>query len=471
MANFLATIRTAAASLQALQDSVSVSQSNVTNASTPGYARQRLQLASLDFAPNEGLLGGVDVLGLQSARDHFAEAAVRDQVSRLGRAEALHTQLEWIESAVNVTNEAGIGASMDQLFTSFQEWSVAPNSASAKENVFAAADRLATSFNQAAMEVERASTEAQKQIRESVKRINTIATELARHNIARRETAGTDAGADANLHQALDKLSELVDFSIVHQDDGSLTVLLGGSVALVVGENTYPLSTSFHNDDLADQSIPDAHILDATGADVTGAFREGDLAGLIEFQNVSVAKYLGNESSLGELNKLAEAVASRVNTIIAAGRPLTPPLSLFILGQPPTAIARTLKLNPNIQAELFDPNRPDLPDDPVNGIPQQLARLANPLDPADKLDGLSFVSYFGQISSTAGLDVTVAKAEVDTRTALTAQAKSIRSELSGVSLDEEAVQLVQYQRAYQASARIVTILDELTQMAVNMGRN
>jgi flagellar hook-associated protein 1 FlgK len=53
---------------------------------------------------------------------------------------------------------------------------------------------------------------------------------------------------------------------------------------------------------------------------------------------------------------------------------------------------------------------------------------------------------------------------------MSVQAQNLREQISGVSLDEEAIRLVEYQRAYQASARMVTVLSELTEMAVNLGR-
>ncbi|MEJ7607204.1 MAG: flagellar basal body protein [Bryobacteraceae bacterium] len=71
MSNLLASLRTSSGALDALQQSVAVSQNNVTNASTPGYARQRLRMTALEFAPSQGFMGGVK-----------AGAAVRVMISQ-----------------------------------------------------------------------------------------------------------------------------------------------------------------------------------------------------------------------------------------------------------------------------------------------------------------------------------------------------------------------------------------------------
>ena len=87
-----------------------------------------------------------------------------------------------------------------------------------------------------------------------------------------------------------------------------------------------------------------------------------------------------------------------------------------------------------------------------------------------QVNGYSFIGFFGQITARVGTELNAAKDGVDTQQSLVAQARSLRSQLQGVSLDEEAVHLVELQRAYQAAARIVTVLDDLTQTTIDMLR-
>lgn len=474
MANFLGTIRSSAAAMAALQHSIAASQNNVNNASTPGYARQTLSLQALEFSPESGLLGGVSVKGLTSSRDEYAEFNVRSQVARLGEVEQSAANLSWVESSFDLNDSTGIAATMDRLFTSFSAWTVAPNSAAAKEGILAAAADLANGFSKTAGELQRSASEAQEQIGSTIDEINHIAGQIRAVNVARRAGAGDDAGVDAELHVALEKLAALVDFKAQRQDDGTVTILVGGEAALVVGDQVNEIRADFANTDpspLHPDATPKAHIIDAVGNNVTSRIHSGKLRSLIDFRNETIPHYLGDTQNVGQLNRLAKAVADRINNILAAGYPAPQePYHLFIYGSSPTSIAHSLRVNPTLAPALMDATSHPPAEVAVNGKALQLAALAHPDNAADKLDGLSYVTFIGKISSHAGRELSLAKQDLDSRKQLTAQARNLRNEIAGVSLDEEAVRLVEFQRAYQAAARVVSVLDELTQIAVNIGR-
>jgi flagellar hook-associated protein 1 FlgK len=86
------------------------------------------------------------------------------------------------------------------------------------------------------------------------------------------------------------------------------------------------------------------------------------------------------------------------------------------------------------------------------------------------LNGFSFTTFYGNLSATVGRDVANAKDSQSVQAQLLAQARAQRTSLSGVSLDEEAVRLVEFQRAYQATAKVVSILDQLSQDTIDMIR-
>jgi flagellar hook-associated protein 1 len=84
------------------------------------------------------------------------------------------------------------------------------------------------------------------------------------------------------------------------------------------------------------------------------------------------------------------------------------------------------------------------------------------------LNGFSFTAFYGNLSANVGRDVASATDSQTVQTQLLAQARAQRTSLSGVSLDEEAVRLVEFQRAYQATAKMVTVLDQLSLDTINM---
>lgn len=103
-----------------------------------------------------------------------------------------------------------------------------------------------------------------------------------------------------------------------------------------------------------------------------------------------------------------------------------------------------------------------------NGIALDLAGLSNSTDPADQIDNVSYTQYFGNIAAAVGQQLSDATDQQTTQQQVVAQAQSVRQQISGVNLDEQAALLVQYQAAYQANAQLFQVLDSLTQTAVNM---
>ena len=474
MANFLASLRSSATVIETLQRSLTTAQNNVSNASTPGYARQHMRIASLEFDPEAGLSGGIATAGLASARDRFAEAAVGIQVSRFAGAAQNAKQLEWVESALDMNDSAGGASALDRMYKTFVSWSLAPNSVSEKQNVIAAAGDLAVSLNRTAESLMHQAQEAKEQIGSTLSAIDSIAERIRIHNSERRQGRSADAGIDARLHSDLEQLAELVDVQALWQEDGSVTVLAGGQAALVVGDRRYSVSAVFAHTDPAPvnpDAITPVQLLDNTGTDVSAHLKGGKLGALVEFRNGTLPYYLGSASTEGELNRLAKTIADRVNDILAAGYPPPgAPFDLFIYGASAVAIAHTIQLNGALIPAVLESTDKTAVPPRVNGVPLDLASLARPSQDADRISGESYVGFFGKLAADAGRRLSNAQQERDSREQLTAQARNFREQLSGVSLDEEAIRLVEFQRAYQASARMVTTLNELTEMAVNLGR-
>jgi flagellar hook-associated protein 1 FlgK len=471
MSNLLASLRASSGALEALQAALGVSQNNVSNASTPGYARQEIGMKAREFAPQDGLVGGVTASDLKSTRDEFAEAVVRKQTSAFGRSQQDVSSLKQIESVFSLVDSGGVASSLDRLFSSFSGWSVNPNSVAAKENVLSAAGEVGRSFQKAAVQIESAAAEADQQVRSTVNQINHLASFVKQYNIDARGRLGNDAGLEAQLHQNLEQLSSLVDVQALKQEDGTITLLLGGQVGLVVGDSQYELSADFGYRGATPAvnagALPKAYVLDSSGNDVSANIKSGELQSLLQFKNETVAQYLGDATSQGQLNVLAQAAADRINQIVSQGQP-PPPTILFSYGASPVAVAHTLTLNPAMTAAILTAEEAGPPAS-ANGKALALAGLANPTSAADKIDGLSYVSFFGQMGTNLGHQISTAKSTESSNQQLLTQARGLRDNISGVSLDEEAVRLLQYQRAYQASARIVSILDELTEIAVRIG--
>jgi flagellar hook-associated protein 1 FlgK len=468
MSNLFASLRSSTSSLDAITQAVAITQNNITNAGSAGYAKQRVTLQALQFDPQNGLAGGVTNGKLASSRDEFVERAVRMQEGKSAAADKNTVDLTKLEQVLQLSSGDSIPSSLNGLYQSFSAWAAAPRDQTAKSTVLTAAANVASSFNLAARKFSDVASGNASEIRSTVDEINRLAGRIQNYNEQVRSGAVNDAGVDAGIHATLEELSANANVEAARQEDGTYTLLLGGEHPLVIGTNQYTLSVSFDLPSspapLYPDGAPQAQILTSTGQNITASVKDSKLGAQLDFRHNTLASVAGDAMHEGSVNRLAKKIAGRINE---AWPPPSQPF--FITGASPASIAETLSVNPALDPAMLDAAEPGPP--PVeNGKALQLAALGNPQKDNDKLDGRSFNEFYGQIAATIGGKLNDAKFDKQSQTQLSAQVKAFRDQISGVSLDEEAVHLIEFQRAYQASARMVSAIDEMMEIAVNLGR-
>ncbi len=477
MSNLLTSLISSAQALSVYERALVVSQNNVTNASTRGYAAQRLPLEAGAFNLDRGLIGGVWGGDVASARNQYAEQAVRRQTTALGYYDQTTQSLSAIEAAFDIRGSTGISGALAGLYDSFSAWSLDPNGANARQSVLDSAGKVAEAFRTTFTRLQQVRTDTASQLVDTVDRINALAEKIAAFNGQIRKGAANDAGLDANIQNALEDLSQLVDVTALRQSDGTVTVLAGGQAPLVVGANAYRLRVDYNLPasaaaTYAGEAGP-ARIIADDGADVAGLFSGGQLAGLVEVYNETLPSLIGDACRLGDLNRLAVSFAGRVNELLTGGLVTEgpPPVAgtaLFSFGSASQAsAARTIMVNPDVTADQLAAISTGTATI-ANGTALALSALSNSTASADRIDGFTCVEFYGKIAGRVGQLLSDAKENQTLKSEAATQARTLRSELSGVSLDEEAIRIIELQRAYQANAKMVTVLSELTEIAIGL---
>jgi flagellar hook-associated protein 1 len=440
-----------AQALEAFEQAMAVTQNNVSNANTPGYAAQVQTFTAQPFNMERGLSGGVSAGPVQSTRDTYAETQVQTEQSAENFASQSVSDLTTLEPQFDVTGASGISLALNNLFNSFSALSVSPNDTEARQNVLTQAQATAQAFNQTATGILSAGTSVASETQATVNDINRLAGTIAQINTQARVNpdGSVNAGVDAQMYSSLEELSQDVNFTTIQQPDGTISVYLGGQTPLVMGDTAYTIQGNF--------SLPQTSIEDENGNDITSQITGGQLGSELQTTNTLLPSYLSS------LNTLAQTLADQVNSTLDNG--------LDANGQAPTTdlfnydtssdAAFTLSVNPLTTDQLAAASA-GAPGG--NGNALALTALQN----ADVVNGGTFTEAFGALGGQVGQDISNAQNQQTTSQSLLTQAQNVREQVSGVSLDQEAANLETYQEAYQATSKMFTILENIDNVTLGL---
>lgn len=472
MGNIFTALNTAGQSLQAFEQAMSVTENNVTNANSPGYADQVPQMVSLSFQANgAGPSGGIEEV-TQDTRSSYADTAVQQQLSLQGMYQQLQTTLTPLENVFDVSSSSPIPSALNQLFQSFSQWSTNPGNANYQSAVIDAAQQTASAFQQGAVQLGQIQTSTGQDIQSTVAQINQDAGTIQSINEQIAQNPQANAGLSAQMENTLENLSGLANIQVIKGIGGQVTVLLGGQTPLVEGSQVNAIQAVNNTASNAGNAgaAPLISIEDANGNDITSQITSGSLAGLVSVYNNTLPSLIGGGQQVGGLNTLAQSLADSVNNILEQGSTTdTPPYQagtpLFTYNSSsPSGIAGSLSVTSGITGSQLAAASPG-PPFVANGAANTLAALDSA---GNGPNGQGFTGSFASLTSQVGYAVSDANTAATAQSQLVAQAQSLQQQVSGVSLDEEATRLIQLQSSYDAASKLVTIIDNTLQTLMYM---
>lgn len=434
--------------VRAAQTGIDVTSNNVANANTLGYTRQRVELiASPSYGSPVGRLGtGVSVGSVARLRDVFLDDRFRSAVADLGFGAVRAETLTSLESLAGEPDD-GISVRLDRLWDAAEAWANDPADAATRRQVLSELSSVSEVFRSTAASWDRLEQDLVERRDTTVDTVN--ATLATLHDLDRR-IAGADpsrVGPDL-LDQRdvlLDQLAALTGATARIQSDGSTQVQLGG-VDLLSPDGPATVSVTGNGIVVTPQG--------GAPTDVSAGVR-GELGGLQNVVSVELPSWRAR------LDDLASGIATAINEVNAAGG--GPPLLGF---DDPDDPAGTLRLltddTADLAASTAGPGAP--PGDASNA--RRFADLRT--QPVDFPDGPRTID--GQLADLViGLagEVRASRAAASAAGGVATGATLARAAEHGVSLDEEMVGLVQYQRALEASARVMTTVDQALETLVN----
>jgi len=366
-----------------------------------------------------------------------------------------------VQSLFNDAAGGGLGDVINQFFSSFQQLADNPTDVPTRQAVISAAQDLASTFQQTGQQLSTIQGGLDQEVSQTVDEINSDTTQLAGLNqqISSLQSNTEQAGMlEDQQYSVLNHLSQLVDVAVTDAGDGSLTITTTNGVPLVAGAQSFALNTE------ADPSTGFQDIF-SQGTDVTSNFTGGQLAGLLEARDQAIP------SALSNLDNLAAGIINAVNTQNEQGYILngeevsqTKGGNIFqpVVQPAPGSNAGAAE---NMAVAITDPSQIAASSDGTQGDNANALAMAKIQNQA-VVNGETATDFYSNLVSTVGNDVSSATDEQEAVGLVLTQLQNQRSDISGVSLDEEAVNLIQYQRAYEAAADVVSSIDQLTNMVI-----
>lgn len=477
---------------------------NISNANTLGYSRQRVNMEATSGFPGVGLntgtmpgfLGtGVQSGSIQRIRDTFVDHQFRQESNKFGYWESRSNAISQMEDVLTEPSDYGLQKSLSEFWKSLQDLATSPENGGTRAVAVSKGEAVADSFNYMHKSLSEIQTNLGKEIDFAATDINSILHQIADLN---RQISEVEPNGylPNDLYDArdmlLDELSTYVPIETSYDKsggralaiaEGSVTVTLktaGGSVELVKGSNSATFETnpdSLIGDDERNIPIEGMSIRDASGAQHGLAHDEflnlGKLKSLMNSYGVDDGTAEGKglyPDMIAELNKMAAAFANEMNKVHAEGTDLegnqggnffdTVGSGPFTAGN--IAVNTDLIGNPNLVAAS----------DSIGGAEEGNGKNAQRLSEVQSkalggLDGATVDTFFQGMIGKLGVEGEQAsKLTLNTVTLLGA-VEHRRASISSVSLDEEMTDMIRFQQAYNASARMITIVDETLDKIIN----
>jgi flagellar hook-associated protein 1 len=438
-----------------------VASTNVANASTEGYVRRRLVGQTIESANTSALwsrsssLGsGVTTAGVQRITDPLLDARMRREHGTQSYLDLKSAAMGRLETGIAEPGKSGLAAALDNFKSALQDLNNSPNSDAARSQVLSTASIAADAFN---LQSKNFAAEAQDQrarVSANVTQINDVANQLAATNkTLRAATAnGSDTSTLMDTRDALAlKLSELAGAKATVRSDGGMDISLNG-VSLVSGSSVSKLEIASGIESDGSASDPAAPITfsvvapDGSSTDVDGALG-GETGAGVELVDTVIPTYVAG------LNQIAADFADAINAVQNAGYDVNGDAGTDFFSYDPANAAASIKVELTKTGEIA-----------ASAVTGGGTDAAN----ADAMaDAITVGDAYQRLVNNFGSSVNTVKQLAQNQQVMTTQVDNAREQLTGVSQDEETVNMVMANKSYQAAARVMTTVDEMLDVLIN----
>lgn len=436
--------------LAAQQFALSITQRNVAKADDPYYTRQEVIYTGDEW---EWARSGVQGISLTAVRQGYVDLQISRELQILAEHGAASEALSQIDSILNGSG-AGLQQAISNFFNSFGLLSSSPEDIGLRQDVLSTANALCTEFHRLYQGIQRVQTSEDRELAYAVKEINSITAQIAVLNEKIRFAQAAHTEDEFTLRdsrqQLLEQLSGLIDLSYFETESGAVTVSTRQGATLVIEDHHTEL-------ELSASGSGDFRGVFLDGDEITAALESGKLGGVLKMRDDRIAGYLSS------LDDLAAAIIERVNEQHALGQDLDGSVGGNLL-LPFTEIIPGSNYGAarSMSVAIDDPRLIAAARIGAGAGNNENARLLAGIAEEALLGAVTAGEFYASLVYRIGVDEKTAEDGISTQKSVLDQLKNQRDAFSGVNLDEEAINIIKYQKAYQATARYAAVLEALS---------
>ncbi len=467
MSKISAMMDTGKRSLMNSQTSLQTVGHNIANKSTEGYSRQRVELLSNVPIGEGGLQIGMGARAgvVTRVNNPWLEKQIQKEGMSMGFEDSRADAMGRVEQIYNEQNNKGLNQYVTDFFNGFRELSNNPESLASRTMVRESATGMVKDFGRVTGQLRGVQQDLDGQIKTTVGEINQITKEIASLNekIQTVEVQKVPANDERDRRDLLlKKLGEKIDITWAEGKDSLVTVTAGRTAILVSGTGSSELKAQ--ETDTNDR-MEVFFVGTGTPANITGQITGGRIGGALDVRDHVI------EDLLGHVDKLAYTLATEVNKAHIEGFDKTGKPGVLFFDQPESekGAASVMGLNKTIfndVSRIAAAAQPDAPGD------NTVANVISALQYHQVMDGGTSTMddyYNTQVGQVGAMAQRAMKAQESQKNVIS-QLTNIRESVSGVSLDEETTKMIEFQKTYDASARLIKTADEMFDTVLNLKR-
>lgn len=496
------------------QAAISVVSNNIANVDTPGYSKWRVnQAAVINYTPSAGNKmslaesgSGVTIESVQRYSNSYLQSYYWQENSSAAYMDKYATIASNIEDLTNELNDTGLSEALTNFYAAADALNDDPSDITARENYIQQAQNVTVVFNNMSKNLNdmketlvgdpnKPGTLEASEIVSQAEAVNSLLDQIAKVNFDIVKTNSGTSSSPALLDKRDALVSQLTSYMPIEakvNSNGTINISLG-DYKLVAGSQV----SSYLEVESGNASTPAIiNLVDKNGAPVASNVNSdidaGSIGAIFTASGNSNGSNLTINGVLAQLNKMASNFASVLNSIqTTVGYPSgdgTTPMAIDTatgllipatenIFQTNDGTATITAANISVNSDIInDPNLiaaarvADVTDTTAVGNNTNMTLvLSSRTEPNAGLQNLSFEGYLASVVSGIGSDVNNINSNTENQNLVLNEIQMKLSSATGVNLDEELVDMVKYQRAYQAAARIFSVCNDLMGELVHLG--